>query len=98
MVDMVARSILFAALLCLIPAAWAQKYTGPRPAKTDVPYLMHASNLVQTEVQEAQQEGKKDSSTYTVPGASSTAKTPLAEPILILATEKLTADSLELYK
>src|SRR5712692_9723335 len=90
------RSLLLCALI-LCPA-WAQKYSGPRPPKTDVVYLLHASNLVSTEVQEAQQEGKKDSSTYSVPGVASPARTPLAEPIFLLATEKISPESLELYK
>lgn len=83
----------------LLPgSAWAQKYAGPRPAKTDVVYLLHASNLVQTEVQEAQQDGKKDSTTYGVAGATSSARTPLAEPIFVLASDKISPESLELYK
>ena len=41
-------------------AASADDYTGPRPPKPDVLYLVHASNLIPTEVTEAQQEGKKD--------------------------------------
>ena len=28
----------------------AEKYSGPTPPKTDVPYLVHASNLIETEV------------------------------------------------
>ena len=77
----------------------AQKYTGPRPPQTDTVYLLHAVNLVATEVAEAQQQdGKKDSTTYWVSGPASSAKTPLAEPIFLLASEKLQPDNLELYK
>src|SRR5262249_23115793 len=77
---------------------WAQKYSGPRPPQKDLVYLLHASNLVATEVQEAHQDGKKDSTTYSVSGASSPARTPLAEPIFLLASDKISAESLELYK
>ena len=79
--------------------ATAQKYDGPRPPKPDVPYLKHATNLVATEVSEAKEEkGKKDEVTYTIPGATSTARTPLASPIFLLQSEKLNAQSLALYK
>ena len=80
-------------------AVWAQKYSGPKPPKPDVVYLLHASNLVATEVAEAkQQDGKKDATTYWVSGPASNAKTPLAEPIFLLASGKLQPDSLELYR
>ena len=92
---MVRSLLLWLVILCPL---WAQKYDGPRPPKKDVVYLLHASNLVATEVQEAQQEGKKDSTTYSVAGAASPARTPLAEPIFVLASDKISAESLELYK
>lgn len=76
----------------------AQKYTGPRPPKPDVLYLLHASNLVETEVAEASEEKRKDDTIYVVPGASSPVKTPLAEPIFILESKKLSADKLALYR
>lgn len=76
----------------------AQSYKGPRPPKTDVVYLLHASNLIPTEVAEAREETKKNSTTYIVPGANSPARTPLAEPIFILDADRISADSLELYR
>ena len=80
------------------PAA-AQKYAGPVPPKPDLPYLKHADNLVPTEATEAKEEkGKKDDITYTVAGAASSARTPLASPVFLLQTEKLTAASLALYR
>jgi hypothetical protein len=79
-------------------AAGADDYTGPRPPKADVLYLVHASNLVPTEATEAQQEGKKDDTTFSVSGAASSARTPLAEPIFLLRSEKIRPDSLELYR
>jgi hypothetical protein len=88
-------------LLVLITAAagFAQKYTGPRPPKPDVVYLVHADNLVPTEVTEAKQEsGKKNELTYTIAGAGAPARTPLAEPIFLIESEKITPQSLELYK
>jgi len=88
----------FSILLLATLAIGADDYTGPRPPKPDVPYLVHASNLVPTEATEAAQEGKKDDTTYSVPGAASPARTPLAEPIFLLRTEKIKADTLELYR
>jgi hypothetical protein len=79
-------------------AGSAQKYTGPRPPKPDVVYLVHADNLVPLEVAEAKQETKKDEVTYTVAGASSPARTPLAEPIFLVQSDKIQADHLELYR
>ena len=94
-----ARIGLFAALLAVACIASAQKYAGPRPPKPDLPYLKHAENLIPTEAGEAQEEkGKKDDITYVIAGASSSAKTPLASPILLMESQKLSADKLELYK
>jgi hypothetical protein len=90
----------FAVLLLLAAgAAWSQKYTGPRPPKSDLPYLKHASNLVPTEVGEAVEEkGKKEEITYVINGAESSAKTPLASPLFLFVSEKIPPDSLQLFK
>jgi hypothetical protein len=80
------------------PAFGADRYDGPRPPKQDVVYLMHADNLIPTEIIEAKQEGKKDEPVYTIPGAASTAKTPLAEPIFLLQSDLVDPERLELYK
>lgn len=88
----------FSIMLLAALAFGAEEYTGPRPPKPDVLYLVHAANLIPTEVTEATQEGKKDDSTFSVPGAASSARTPLAEPIFLLRSEKIKPDSLELYR
>jgi hypothetical protein len=85
-------------LLLGAAAAWAQKYTGPKPPKPDVVYLVHADNLVPLEMTEAKQESKKDETVYTVAGASSPARTPLAEPIFLIQSDKVRPDRLELYR
>ena len=90
-------SILLSFGLLATLAAGADDYTGPRPPKPDVLYLVHASNLVPTEETEAQQEGKKNE-TFSVSGAASSARTPLAEPIFLLRSEKIRPDTLELYR
>ena len=51
-----------------------------------------------TEVTEAQQENKKDENTFSVAGAASSARTPVAEPIFLLRSEKIKPDALELYR
>ncbi len=87
----------FGILLLATLAAGADDYTGPRPPQADVPYLVHASNLIPTEVTAAQQEGKNND-TFSVSGAASSARTPLSEPIFLLRSEKIKADTLELYR
>lgn len=85
--------------LAAVPALRAQgKYSGPRPAKSDVPYLLHASNLVETEAAEANEEKRKDDTAYIVPGTSSSARTPLSEPIFLLDSKKLPPEKLQLFK
>lgn len=80
------------------PADAAEKYTGPRPAKPDHLYLVHASTLVETESAEAREEKRKDDTAYVVDGASSPVKTPLAEPIFLFESRKLLPDKLQLYR
>jgi len=79
-------------------ALLAQDYRGPTPPKADVPYLLHASTLVETQTSEAKQETKKGATVYSVEGTASSARTPLAEPIFIIRTEKLNAEKIELYR
>ena len=85
-------------LMALSSIALAQKYDGPRPPKTDVPYLKHADNLVATEVVEAKEETRKDDTIFVIPGANSPARTPLASPILLIQSDKVIADKLQLFK
>src|SRR6266487_2042482 len=86
----------FALSVSLVIAA--DKYDGPRPPKTDVPYLLHANHLVETEVGEARESGGKKDTTYMIPGAASPAKTPLSEPIFIVDAKTLAPDQIELYR
>jgi hypothetical protein len=87
-------------LLLIAFAAHAQKYSGPVPEKADLPYLVQADNLIPTEAATAQEQKtkKKDETLYVIAGAGSSAKTPLASPILLLKTKELVAEKLELYK
>ena len=84
------------AVVLMIPLAAlaAEKYAGPRPPKPDLAYIVHADNLIPTEAVEA----KEESGVYTVPGANSSARTPLAEPIFLIESEKVLPERLELYR
>jgi hypothetical protein len=85
-------------ILAGVGIAWTADYTGPRPPKPDMVYLVHADNLIPTETGEAKEEGKGSNTKYVMPGPTSSARTPLAEPIFILQSDKLTPESIELYK
>jgi hypothetical protein len=85
-------------LFAAAAVSYAQKYDGPRPAKPDIPYLKHADSLLATEVSEAAEEHHKDDVLYVIPGATSTVKTPLASPILLLQSDKLVPEKLQLFK
>ena len=84
--------------LAVALSAPAQKYTGPRPPKPDLLYLMHADSLVATEAADAKEEKRKDDILYVVAGAASPVRTPLASPILLVQAEKLQPDRLQLFK
>ncbi len=89
---------LLALCLLAVPAFAADKYSGPIPPKADVPYLLHANKLIPTDVGEAREESRKDSTLAIVPGPAAAAKTPLAEPIFIMKTDKLSAERLAAFK
>ena len=79
-------------------ALHAQKYAGPRPEKADVPHLLHAANLVETDAGDATEEKRKDGTAFVVAGAAAKARTPMAEPIFILKSEKIVPERLQLYR
>jgi hypothetical protein len=86
------------ALLACTAAFGAERYNGPRPPKADVPYLLHADNLVETEVGRAKSEERKDLVVATIPGAASPVRTPLSEPIFLIRTDKLLVDKIQAYR
>lgn len=96
---MTLRRLLSAAFVAALGLpAWTADYTGPRPPMKDMLYLVHAENLIPTETGEATQDSKRNDTVYSVQGAASPARTPLAEPIFIIQSDKISPDSLELYK
>jgi hypothetical protein len=78
--------------------SFAQEYQGPRPEKPDVPYLLHAENLIETEVGEARMEERKKEAAHILAGANSPVRTPLAEPIFLFLSDKIRPEKLGLYK
>lgn len=91
------RVVLLTALAA-VAFAQSEKYRGPRPPKTDVPYLLHANKLVELDSGEAQQSDRKDETVYTVAGATAQARTPMPEPIFVIAAEKIAPDKLDLFR
>jgi len=91
---------LLALLLPLAAAVSAadRKYDGPRPPKPDVPYLVHADNLIEPETVTATSQERGDRVTYSIANPSSPVRTPLAEPIFLIESQKLDANKLELYR
>ncbi|HEX8984863.1 MAG TPA: hypothetical protein VF767_05515 [Bryobacteraceae bacterium] len=86
-------------LLCASVTAAQEAYSGPRPPKPDVPYLMHADNLLETETAEAREQKRgKDDVAYIVAGAASPVRTPLAEPIFLFESDKIAPESLGLFR
>ena len=71
---------------------------GPKPDKKDVPYLVHANTLVQTEVTKPSAEDTPEGSRYTVPGETSLARTPLALPIFLLDASEIRPEKVRLIR
>lgn len=78
--------------------AQTDKYTGPKPPKPDVPYLLHATTLVETDTGSAREEKTKDGLLYVLDGVAAKSRTPLAEPIFILSAKKLLPDKISCWK
>lgn len=91
-------------LLAVLPLSFVMapqdqgKYSGPKPPKKDVPYLLEADKLVAVEVQQASQSSSKEGQIFSVAGTTSTARTPLPEPIFLLWADKIAPDQLGLYR
>ncbi len=92
----IAFPFVIASLFTAACLAAADKYAGPVPPKPDIPYLLHASTLIETEAAQTQQSKKGDQ--YIISGASSPARTPLAEPIFIIDARQVQPESFELYR
>ncbi len=74
------------------------KYSGPRPPKPDVPFLLVLDKLTEIESGMATQADGKNEATYSVNGATSPVRTPMAEPIFLFQSEKINPETLSLFK
>jgi hypothetical protein len=96
---MTRRTLLRSLPLVLSAAASAQdKYSGPKPANKDLPYLLHGEKLIATEVLKANQSDSKQGQVFFVSGKTSPVRTPLAEPIFIFSPDHFRAEQLGLFR
>ena len=88
---------LFLALLAAPAAVAFAAESDPTPPKADVPYMIYAGNLAETEHHEATEQRRDKRVTYTIPGATSPVRTPLAGPEFLLLSEDMDPGVLRLY-
>ncbi len=79
-------------------ASAQDKYSGPKPANKDLPYLLHGDKLIATEIEKASQSNSKAGQVFFVPGTTSPARTPLAEPIFLFSPDHFRAEQLGLFR
>jgi hypothetical protein len=99
------RHYRFLALLALpllaitvLQAAEEENASGlPTPEKSDVPYLIHATNLVELEQSTANEESQKNDQLYWVAGANSPVQTPLAGPQFLFKSDEINPSDFQLY-
>jgi len=96
---MTRRTLLTSLPLFISAAASAQdKYSGPKPANKDIPYLLHGEKLIATEVKQASQSNSKEGQVFFVSGTTSPARTPLSEPIFLFSPDHFRAEQLGLFR
>jgi len=69
----------------------------PAPEKADLPYLIHATNLVELEQSTANEETQKNDQLYWVAGANSPVQTPLAGPQFLFKSGEINPRDFQLY-
>ncbi len=85
------------AFFCTLLAAAVGAQNLPDPPKKDTPYLIHATNLLETETNQATEVSDKKAQIFWVPGAASPARTPLGFPEFLFAQDQLDPHTLRLY-
>lgn len=88
--------LFFCSVLGAITALAQQKDAGPKPPKTDLPYLLEAGKLIATDAKPATKSSSKDDQTITVSGVTSSARTPLPEPVFLFSSGQINASQFEL--
>lgn len=84
--------------IAMLPAAEDGNPSGlPTPEKADVPYLIHATNLVEVEQSTANEETQKNDQLYWVAGANSPVQTPLAGPQFLFKSGEINPQDFQLY-
>ncbi|HVY95065.1 MAG TPA: hypothetical protein VHA14_20025 [Bryobacteraceae bacterium] len=94
------RSAIAALLVVLsaLPVCAQQRYTGGPPPKKNIPFIVQADNLIETETTKATEQKKKDDTIYTIAGDKSTSRTPLASPMLVIDADSLDPTKLQLFR
>src|ERR1035437_9191913 len=92
------RRALTGIVLLAIALAAQTKKPLPKPHRKDALYIVHAATLVQTEIVRPAPKDTGDSTTWSIPGESSLAKTPLALPIFTIDAATVTPEKLQLYQ
>lgn len=85
-------------IVSAVAPAQENKLGLPNPDKPDVPYLIHASRIVETEQSQATEVTRKNEKYYTVPGAGSPVTTPLASPEFLFLSETIDPTDLTLVR
>ena len=84
-------------LVGLTPASAVGQNGLPKPPKHDVPFLLHANNLIETESSVATEYNTKKNLSYRVASRSSGVNTPMARPEFVILTNRLNPHHLKLY-
>ena len=82
----------------LMGAVAAGQGKPPNPPKPDIPFLIHAVSLLETESNTALEQEKKKELLYTIEGPSSGVETPMARPEFVIRAERLDPGRLRLYR
>jgi hypothetical protein len=82
----------------LLPIVLMLFAAGPKPDKKDIPYLLLANSLVQTEVVRPTAERTAEGARYSIPGETSLAKTPLALPVFLIDSAQIRPEKLKLIR
>ena len=69
----------------------------PNPAKPDIPYIIHGSDIRELEQVEAKEEIAKNQLRYWIPGTAAQIRTPLAAPEFLFNSQEIDPRDLSLF-